>query len=170
MARPRQHIITLADEQVKDFKNRLRSKKTNKIHLGRIQILMLLDTAHNEKQYPYAVVAKKTGTSLSTVRMVVKDYAAGGLEEVLKIKRSPKSDTSRLKVDGRTEAKIIQIACGPAPEGHARWTLRLLEERCRVELEEPVSHSAIGRALKKTGFDLTKTPTGVSPKKDAGTS
>lgn len=43
----------------------------------------------------------------------------------------------------------IEIACGPAPEGHSRWTIRLLEERMKVELEEPISRESIRRSLKK---------------------
>ena len=72
-------------------------------------------------------------------------------------------------MDGRAEAQVLKIACGPAPEGRARWTLRLLEERCRVELEEPVSKDTIRRTLKKINFDLTKTATGVFPQKDPET-
>ena len=60
---------------------------------------------------------------------------------------------ARRKVDGRIEAKIIQIACGPAPEGHARWSLRLLESTLKgmcVELDIPeLSDTTIRRTLKK---------------------
>jgi hypothetical protein len=31
---------------------------------------------------------------------------------------------------GELEARIIAMACGEAPEGYARWTLRLLAGRC----------------------------------------
>lgn len=166
MARPRKHIISFTDEQVKCLKKQLKSSRTSKTVRGRIEVLLLLDTAHNEKVMTYEMIGKKSGTSLSTVRAVVKGFSEGGLESVLKLKRSPNSDSAKRKVDGRAEAQIINIACGPAPEGRARWTLRLLEERCRVELEEPVSKDTIRRALKKTNFDLTKTHTGVSPKKE----
>lgn len=165
MARPRIHIVTFTDEQVKELKRKMRSTKTGKTLKGRIQILLLLDTAHN-KEYSYEVIGKKSGTSLSSVRKVVKEYAEGGLERVLHINRNPKSDTANKKMDGRAEAEIIKIACGPCPEGHARWTLRLLAEQAKVVLDEPVSKDTIGRALKKIKFDLTKTPTGVSPRKD----
>jgi hypothetical protein len=57
------------------------------------------------------------------------------------------------------------MACGPAPEGHCRWTLRLLEEKSRLHLETPVSREAIRRALKKTNFSLTVRTTGVSPQR-----
>lgn len=60
------------------------------------------------------------------------------------------------------EARIVEIACGPVPEGHSRWTIRLLEEQAKIEFEEPVSREAIRRSLKKTGLDLTEVNTGVS--------
>lgn len=103
---------------------------------------------------------------MATVYNVIKYYIDGGIENVLSVGRSINSDNARRKLDGRGEAKLIEIACGPAPEGHSRWTLRLLEEKAKVELEVPVSKDTIGRALKKTNYDLTKTTTGVShPKK-----
>ena len=54
------------------------------------------------------------------------------------------------------------MACGPVPEGHSRWTLRLLEEKARVELDVPIGKDAIRLALKKMNLDLTKMPTGAS--------
>ena len=53
--------------------------------------------------------------------------------------------------DGETEAKLIALACSPAPEGFARWSLRLLEEKV-VELSnvDRASDNTIGRTLKKT--------------------
>jgi len=80
---------------------------------------------------------------------IVKDYSGGGVDKVLTYERSSNSDQAKRKLDGRAEAKVIEIACGPAPDGRSRWTLRLLEEKCRVELETPVSKATIGRALKK---------------------
>ncbi len=76
------------------------------------------------------------------------------LKELSKNKRNPNSN-AKLKVDGRVEAKIIQIACGPAPDGRSRWTLRLLEDKARLELETPISRETIRRTLKKTKSDLT---------------
>ena len=89
----------------------------------------------------------------------------GKIYDVISIERSINSDNAKRKLNGRAEAKIIEIACGPAPDGHSRWTLRLLEEECKIKLETPVSKDTIGRALKKTNYDLTKANIGVSPKK-----
>jgi hypothetical protein len=81
---------------------------------------------------------------------------------VLTRKRSINSDNARRKVDGRTEAKLLEVACSPAPEGHSRWTIRLLEDKMKIILDEPISREAIRRTLKKTGLDLTAVNTGAS--------
>lgn len=167
MARPRQHIVTLTDEQVFEIEKMIRSTKTGKTRQTRLRILLLLDSAHVEagKMLGYQALADKLGVCRNMVVGVVKSFAAGGVDKVLEIKRSPKSDTSRLKVDGRSEARLIEIACGTPPEGRARWTLRLLEDKAKVELEHPVSKDTIRRVLKKTNFDLTGTHTGASRRK-----
>lgn len=67
---------------------------------------------------------------------------------IIRYNISPNSAAALRKVDGRAEARIIRIACGPAPEGHSRWTLRLLEEKARVELDTPVGREAIRQTLK----------------------
>ena len=76
-------------------------------------------------------------------------YFNGGIEALTAYNRSINSDNARRVLDGRAEARIIEIACGPVPEGHSRWTIRLLEEKSKVVLDTPVSREAIRRALKK---------------------
>jgi hypothetical protein len=71
-------------------------------------------------------------------------------EAVLSRKYNPKSARPRI-FDGAAEAKLIALACGPAPEGYARWTLSLLEEKVvELNIVERASDNTIGRTLKKT--------------------
>ena len=72
-----------------------------------------------------------------------------GTKDIVRYNISPNSSAARRKMDGRAEARIIQMACGPVPEGHSRWTLRLLEEKARVELDVPVGKDVIRQILKK---------------------
>jgi len=45
---------------------------------------------------------------------------------------------------------LIALACSPAPEGFARWSLRLLEEKVvELNIVEKASDNTIGRTLKK---------------------
>lgn len=158
------HVISLIDDELKALKSVIRKKSTTRTIKCRCQILICLDEAHG-KQYTQEQCARSIGVCMATVYNVIKYYINGGIENALSVGRSVNSDNARRKLDGRGEAKLIEIACGPAPEGHSRWTLRLLEEKAKVELEIPVSKDTIGRALKKTNYDLTKTTTGASPQK-----
>ena len=105
------------------------------------------------------------GVSGTTIATVDRNYCEGGISLALKRNRSINSDNARRKVDGRIEAKLIEIACSPAPEGHSRWTIRLLENEMKAVLDEPISRETIRRTLKKTGLNLTEANTGVSLKK-----
>lgn len=165
MARPKAYHITLTDDDLKVLKAVIRKKVTSKTIRSRCQIVIDLDEAHG-KMLSYEQSAKSNGVCIATVFNTIKLYHNEGLESLTTIKRNLNSDQARRKLDGRAEARLIEIACSPAPEGHSRWTLRLLEEQGRIVLDTPVGKNAIGRALKKTNFDLTKTPTGASPKKE----
>ena len=92
---------------------------------------------------------RSTNDTLANRCRILHDLDEGGINSVITLKRSANSDQTRRKVDGRAEAMIIATACGPAPEGRARWTIRLLEDHMKVLLDTPVSREAIRRALKK---------------------
>jgi Homeodomain-like domain len=53
------------------------------------------------------------------------------------------------------KAKITALACSTPPEGHTRWSLRLLADKAvELELVEHISHNAVGELLKKTSLNL----------------
>jgi len=60
------------------------------------------------------------------------------------------------KVTGDVEAHILALCCSTPPEGYARWTVRLLADKC-VELGiiNSISPMTINRTLKKTNLSLT---------------
>ena len=61
------------------------------------------------------------------------------------------------KLTGEVEAKLTMLACSEPPQGHARWTLRLLANQM-VELGyiDEVSHVTVREWLKKTNSSLGK--------------
>lgn len=164
MARPKKYKIELTDNELKILKSVIRKNKTSKTIRCRCQIIIDLDEVHG-KVFTYEQSAKSIGVCLATVTNTVKKYFEGGIDAVTEFKRNVNSDNARRVLDGRAEARIIELACGPIPEGHSRWTIRLLAEKSKIVLDTPVSREAIRRALKKTNFDLTKTTTGASPQK-----
>lgn len=58
-----------------------------------------------------------------------------------------------VEIDGEQRAKITALACSETPEGRAKWSLRLLADKI-VELEfcEDISHTQVGKILKKTNY------------------
>lgn len=148
MARPKKYSIFLTDEELQQLKSVIRKKDTPKTVISRCQIIMDLDEAHG-KVLTHEQSAKTNGVCKATVTNTVKRYHTEGIQGITTLKRNVNSDHARRKLDGRAEAHLIEIACSPAPEGHARWTLRLLEKEAKVVLDTPVGKNAIGRALKK---------------------
>lgn len=153
MGRKRTYKILLSDEDKKVLHTTINNKKTCKTTIRRCQILLELDE-NAPGHLTQTQIAKTFGVSNSTVSNVVSAFIKGGINSIIKINRNPRQNAKR-KVDGRLEAELIRIACGPAPEGRARWTLRLLEKQVRMELDEPVGREAIRLTLKKMNFDLT---------------
>jgi hypothetical protein len=68
----------------------------------------------------------------------------------------------RRKLDSRGDAFLIATPCSDAPEGHDRWTLRLLVDRL-VELAvvESKSYETVRRTPKKTNLSLGKRKCGL---------
>lgn len=164
MARPKKYIISLTDDELTKLKSIMHKKQVSKTVRSRCQIIIDVDEAHG-RTLTHEQSAKTNCVCMATVTNTIKIFCEKGIDGISSLKRNVNSDNSKRKLDGRAEARIIEIACSPAPEGHSRWTLRLLEEQAKVALDVPVSKDTIGRALKKTNFDLTKTTTGASPKK-----
>ena len=90
--------------------------------------------------------AKSNGVCLATVTNTLKKYIEGGIDAVTEFNRNVNSDNARRVLDGRAEARIIELACGSVPKGHSRWTIRLLEKKSRIVLDTTVRRETIRRA------------------------
>ena len=89
------------------------------------------------------------GLSINNVARTRQQLVEEGFESTLKRKYNPNSARPRI-FDGAAEAKLIALTCSPAPEGFARWSLRLLEEKVvELNIVDKASDNTIGRTLKK---------------------
>jgi Homeodomain-like domain len=91
---------------------------------------------------------------------VRKQLVEEGLDAVLSRKSRALPAVARI-FDGAAEARLIALACSQPPEGHARWSLRLLESKV-VErgIVERASDTTIQRTLKKTRSSRIAASTG----------
>jgi hypothetical protein len=117
--------------------------------LTRARILLKADHGRGGPGWSDAAVAGALDVNPSTVLRVRRQFASEGLAATLARKRPDRVYERAL--DGRQEARLIALTCGAPPDGHARWTLRLLaDELVRLEVVEAVSHETVRQTLKKT--------------------
>lgn len=133
MARPKVYSIRLTDDERAKLNKVIKNKTTCKTVLKRCQILRDLDET-KDCRLTHAQIAHTYAVCPATVANLIRNYVNKGIDRIIRYNISPNSAASRRKADGRVEAKLIQIACGPAPDGHSRWTLQLLEEKVRESL------------------------------------
>ncbi len=100
----------------------------------------------------FTAVAQTVGATKQIVSIWAKKYRENGLAG-LADKPIPGRPAT---LSGADRAKITALACSDAPEGHGQWSLRLLAEKA-VELAyvEEISHTHVGRILKKTNSNRT---------------
>lgn len=127
----------------------LTGKGTEKARkITRCRILLLTDAGETDTN-----IIKALGIARNTIRQVRKRYSQEGLE--LAINEQSRSGTPE-KFTGAQRAKITAIACSTPPEGHSRWTLRLLADKViELDIVEDISYKTVERTLKKTNLGLT---------------
>jgi transposase len=81
------------------------------------------------------------GVTRKTVRAIARRYEDEGLESALYEKPRPGKPRS---LDPSQNQRVIAMVCSPPPEGHARWTVRLITtEAVKRKLAPPVSRETI---------------------------
>jgi hypothetical protein len=118
--------------------------------LTKARILLKADVSVAGEGWSDSRISLALDTSIPNIERTRRRLVEEGFEAVLTRKTNPNSARRRI-FDGVAEAKLIALTCGPAPAGHARWSLRLLEEKVvELHIVESVSDNTIGRTLKKT--------------------
>ncbi len=98
-------------------------------------------------------------------RVTVAAWRNSYKESKLKLLQDAPRSGRPKELDGIQRAKITALACTEAPDGHSQWSLRLLADKV-VELGycESISHTEVGRLLKKTNSSRTSRKRGASGK------
>jgi hypothetical protein len=151
----KKYVVKLSAEEREQLEAMIRAGKSSAQLLTRARILLKADGSEAGEGWSDSAVAAALDTSINTVARTRQQLVEEGFEATLKRKYNPNSARSRI-FDGAAEAKLIALACSPAPEGFARWTLRLLEEKVvELNIVDKVSDNTIGRTLKKTPSNRT---------------
>ena len=149
--------VRLTLEERNQLEHMVRAGKGSARVTTRARILLKTDEGWTAPQ-----VAQALDVAVGTVFNVKRRFAGGGLEGTLK----DRTQSHRYrKMDDRAEAHLIALACSPAPEGHDRWTLRLLAGKVvELGLASSMSHEGGRKRLKKTRSSPGRRRSGASPR------
>jgi transposase len=141
--RPQINQVKLNPEQRQELKT-ITQKGTIKARVfKRAQTLLLCDQGFTD-----AEVRERLEISNPTLKRIRKQFVTQGLEAALYDAVRPGRPSI---FNGETRAKITALACTQAPEGYAKWSVRLLADKAvELGLVESISTFSVHDILKKT--------------------
>jgi transposase len=138
----KKYIVTLTTEERDALlaltkRGRIAARKVNRAH-----ILLQADAGVTDQ-----TIAQALHAGLATVERVRKRFIEQGLEAALTERPRP---GGKRRLDGRTEAFLVALACSIPPDERKCWTMQLLADKL-VDLTDgdKVSADTVRRALKK---------------------
>jgi transposase len=146
----KKYVVRLSEEERGRLNELIRKGKRSAQLLTKARILLKADVSDAGEGWSDSAIAAALDTSVATVERTRRQLVEEGFEAVLTRKYNPNSARPRI-FDGAAEAKLIALTLSPPPDGFARWTLCLLEEKVvELRIVERASDNTIGRTLKKT--------------------
>ena len=154
--------VTLTQEERKELETMTHRGKTHARRFIHARALLLCDAGADGPAWNVAGVATALGVTSRAIEHLRKRFVEEGLEAALE--RKPRENPPREVIfDGAFEARLVALACSDVPEGHRRWTVRLLADKVvELKLAKSVSHMTVQRVLKKTNLSLISANTGRS--------
>ena len=139
----KRYRVDLTQDEREHLLDITRRGKSSARKLKRSLILCKADEGLTDQQVAEAVMVGP-----STLSRVRQRFVEGGLERALNDRPRP---GKQRKLDGKQEAHLVAVACSPAPEGHTRWTLRLLAGKVvELDLADSICRETVRQVLKKT--------------------
>ncbi|OHE27546.1 MAG: transposase [Syntrophobacterales bacterium RIFOXYC2_FULL_60_23] len=147
-------VVRLTETERSELDGLVRKGKASALTIARARILLKADQGKDGEAQTDGQVAEAVSVAAKTVFNVRRRWVEEGLEAALRRKKQDCPSRSR-KLDGAAEAKLVATCCGPAPQGRARWTLRMLADKL-VELQvvDSISPETVRSTLKKTRSSL----------------
>ena len=142
------YVVKLTGDERAELEGVIKRGKAAAWKVQRAQALLKCDQGPDGPSWTDAQAAEAFGCTTRSLEAWRKQAVERGPLSLLE--RQPRTP-GPLKLDGENEARLVQLACSQAPQGRARWTLRLLAERLvELEIVDSISHETVRRAMKKT--------------------
>jgi len=146
--------VDLSEEEREQRLQLIRKGSSSARKLTRARILLKANEGLTDQQ-----VARALNTGTATVGRVRQRFVEEGLESALNERPRP---GQRPKLTGRQEAHLIAVACTSPPQGHARWSLRLLAGKVvELGLADSLSPETVRKILKKQSLSPGRKSSGA---------
>ncbi len=141
--------VTLTSEERKDLETLSTKGKRAARTVLYARALLLLDAGEYGPKWVVAKVAEALGTTSRSLEHLKKRFVEDGLPNAIERKKRT-TPPREIQFGGEFEAKLLALACSEAPEGRARWTVRLLAEKIvELKIVPSVSPMTVCNTLKK---------------------
>ena len=145
----KKYVVKLSAEEREQLEAMICAGKHPAQSLTKARILLKADVSEAGEGWSDSAISAALDTSINNIGRTRRRLVEEGMAAALTRKYNPNSARPRI-FDGAAEAKLIALTCSPAPEGFARWSLRLLEEKVvELNIVEKASDNTIGRTSKK---------------------
>ncbi len=150
----KKYIVELTSEERSQLKDTINAKIMAAHKRRHARMLLKLDQSPGSPAWTDAKVAAAFDCTARSAERLRRRLVEGGLEAALQ--HGNRESYRACALDGVAEAHLIALACGDAPQGHNRWTIRLLaDQMVALDWVESCSKSSVHRVLKKTNLNLT---------------
>ena len=150
----KKYVVQLTDDERRQCRELVRRGKAPARSIMHAQVLLKAEASPAGPGWPDAAIQRALGVSRVTVGSIRQTMVTAGLPAALDHYRIVNREYPH-KLDGHGEAHLVALACSAPPQGHLRWSLRLLAGRM-VELGyvDHLCHVTVRQVLKKTNCSL----------------
>jgi hypothetical protein len=146
----KKYIVRLEAEERSRLERLVGVGKAAAYRIRHANVLLGVDESEAGPKMTDADASRAFNVSVRSIESLRKRLIEEGLDAALDRKRQVRPSIEKM-FDGENEAKLIAIACGPKPQGRARWTLELLADRVvALKIVEHCSPQTVMRTLQKT--------------------
>ena len=144
----KKYIVRLSENERNELIRLVKTGKAAAYKRQRAQILLKADENRPNGGLQDRDIADSLEVGIATVERVRRRLVEKGFERVLE--REPQSGSRQPRLDGEQEAQLIALSCSEPPEGHNRWTLKLLAgQMVALEYVDSVCSETVRKVLKK---------------------
>lgn len=145
--------VKLSSEEREELNGLVNKGQSQARRARRARILLMADEGQENGGWKDADIAQALGANVRTVERTRQKCVEEGLEAALNHTKPKK--TRRKVLDGAAEARLVQLACTEAPDGHESWSMQMLAEKLiELEVVETVSRETVRTRLKKMNLNL----------------